>query len=365
MTHGPIDRARPARRRRTGLALFAVGMLLAGLTGCSTFSAGGRAQYNADGMAPQPLAPTSAAATTGAGPSASAKPAPDLPYDVRPLLDPAHKYFGVAAEGAPDSMQSVQDYTNLVGKKPNLVEFYSAWGDPFDGGGSANAWNSGALPFMSWEPKTVSLADIAAGKSDDYIRQVATAIRQTNRPLALSFGHEMNGDWSPWGNKHATPADFVAAWRHIHDIFQNVGATSVIWVWSPNQTNIAHNPLQPYWPGDGYVDWVGVIGYYGQSNLHTFKTLFEPTLDEIRVFTAKPFLIAETASSPGPGKGDDIDDLFSTVEARSDILGFVWFNFHKNVAGETNWRVDSSPQAQDAFRHDAADPRFGFDVRQP
>ncbi|MFE9422928.1 glycoside hydrolase family 26 protein [Kitasatospora sp. NPDC006697] len=359
-------RVRRTGRRRTVPAALAAAALVAGLTGCGTFSASGRNQYNLDQMGAKPLAPTSAPAAAPTGPSGGpTTPAPDLPYDVRPLLSPSHKFFGVAAEGAPDSMQGVQEFTSLVGKKPNLVEFYSAWGDPFDGGGSANAWAAGDLPFMSWEPKTVSLADIAAGKSDDYIRQVATAIRDTNRPLALSFGHEMNGDWGPWGTKHATPADFVSAWRHIHDLFQTIGATSVIWVWSPNQTNIAHTPLQPYWPGDGYVDWLGVIGYYGQSDLHTFKTLFEPTFDEIRAFTRKPFLIAETAAAPGAGKGDDITDLFTSVEARDDIIGFVWFNFHKNVAGETNWRVDSSPSAQDSFRRNAADDRIGFDVRRP
>lgn len=376
-----------AGRRRGGrravaraVALAGVAALLAGVSGCATFSSRGRAEYQADsGIRPTtqaaavvPVQQPDGGAGAGSGSGSDqasaqpqASPTAVLPYDVRPLLKPKKHYLGVAVEGAPDSIQPVVDYGNQVGKKPNIIEFYSAWGDPFDGGGAANAWQYGALPFMSWEPKTTTLADIAAGKSDTYIGQVATAIRDANRPVAISFAHEMNGDWGPWGSKNATPAQFVAAWKHIHDLFQTVGATSVIWVWSPNQTNIAHAPLQPYWPGDSYVDWVGVIGYYGQSELHTFGKLFGPTLDEIRAFSGKPILIAETAASPGPGKQNDVNDLYDSVLAADDILGFVWFNFHKNVQGETNWRVDSSQAALDAYQHRAADPRFGFDARKP
>lgn len=82
-------------------------------------------------------------------------------------------------------------------------------------------------------------------------------------PVAISFGHEMNGHWYPWGTKDTTAATFVKAWRHIHDLFQEEGATNVVWVWSPNVVNpVPSVKLEPYWPGDAYVDWVGIVGYW-------------------------------------------------------------------------------------------------------
>jgi len=335
--------------RRITALLLACG-LAAGTAGCGVFSEKGRQNYNADRPSP------------GASGSTSVGAAP-VPFDVRPLLHPAKKYLGLATDGAPDSMAPASKFASMIGKQPNLVEYYSAWGDGFDTQGTEAAWSAGALPYMAWEPKTTPLTDIAAGKSDSYIKEVATAIRDLDQPIAISFGHEMNGLWTPWGVKHYSAATFVAAWRHIHDVFQQVGATSVIWVWSPNQTNIAKAPLKPLWPGDGYADWIGIVGYYGQVGKTTFKGLFQPTVKEIRAFTKKPVLLAETAAPPGARKPADIKDLFTTIGKRPDLIGFIWFNYHKPGRNETDWRVESDKAAEAAFRTEAANPKFGFDPR--
>jgi hypothetical protein len=295
---------------------------------------------------------------------ASGFPEPPIPhYSIAALLRPAHKYFGVALPGAPDSTAPLTAYSRMVGKSPNLLEFYSAWGDGFDSAGAAKAWQAGAVPLMAWEPKTVSVSRIASGAEDAYIHQEAAAISRLGTPLAVSFGHEMNGDWEPWGTGKATPAEFVAAWRHIHDLFRQDGVDNVIWVWSPNATNIAKSPLRPLWPGDTYVDWIGVIGYYGQSNDRTFAKLFGPTIDEVRGFTAKPVVIAETAAGPDHNKPAEMVDLFHAIASRSDVIGFIWFDFDKPGQYETDWRVDSSNSSLAAFKSASADPRFGFDPR--
>ena len=123
--------------------------------------------------------------------------------------------------------------------------------------------------------------------------------------MALSFGHEMNGNWYPWGTSQATPAEFVAAWRHIHDLFAAAGATNVIWVWNPNIVNPMPNvELAPFWPGSAYVDWVGITGYFATTGPDTFAGVYGPTITEVRQFTSKPIIIAETAVETGP---DEVD----------------------------------------------------------
>jgi hypothetical protein len=329
-------------------------LLLAGalLTGCTTFSDKGREDYErAQGKDP-------VAGETAGAPSEK----PEPPYDVRPLLAPKKKYLGVAAEGAPASLKNVESFAKGAGKKPNLIEFYSAWGDRYETRLVRNAWDYGSLAFIAWEPFDATPKEIAAGKDDAYIREYARSVKELNLPVAISFGHEMNAFWYPWGTKNATAAQFVAAFRHIHDVFAQEGATQVIWVWSPNVVNpVPKAKLKPYWPGEDYVDWVGVIGYYASTGPHTYSTLYGPTFDQIRAFTKKPVIIAETAAEAGERKPADITDLFKGTAAHDDVIGFVWFNFDK----EADWRISSGPLSEQTFRRQAADDRFGFDVTKP
>ncbi|MYW45767.1 glycosyl hydrolase [Streptomyces sp. SID161] len=304
--------------------------------------------------------PASAGGT--AGPHSTANGATEAPYDVTPLLKPAKKYFGAAVPGAPTSMESVDAYTRLTGKQPNLVEYYAAWGDGFDATGVRNAWARGALTLMSWEPFDTPVADIAAGRSDAYIKEYATAVRTLNLPVVVDFADEFNGHWEKWGTKHVTPAQYVAAWRHIHRTFADAGATNVIWAWSPNIVNPVKNVrLKPYYPGDAYVDWVGLVGYFTTGEDNAFDSVFGPTRDEIRTFTKKPMLLLETAAMPGERRRADVRNLFAGVTADADTLGFIWFDYKKRA----DWRLEASPLALKEFKRLAADDRFGFDTRKP
>ncbi|MEU9956600.1 glycosyl hydrolase [Streptomyces sp. NPDC050982] len=345
-----VRRVRASRPVRALAATLIAGALLAG---CSTFSKEGRDQYER-GQGEKP-----GAEGTGEA-SESAKPEP--PYDVRPLLEPKKKYLGVAADGAPAKMNAVEDFAKRVGKKPNLIEFYSAWGDQYEQELVKNSWDYGSVAFIAWEPFETSMKDIASGKEDAYIREYAKSVKELNLPVAISFAHEMNGFWYPWGTKKTSAADFTAAYKHIHDIFDDEGATQVIWVWSPNVTHpMPKVKLRPYWPGDDYVDWVGVIGYYAATGPNTYQTLYGPTMTQIRGFTNKPFIIAETAAQAGERKPADIKSLFQGTVQRDDVIGFVWFNFDK----ETDWRINSGPLSEKTFKQQAANSSFGFDVTKP
>jgi hypothetical protein len=296
-----------------------------------------------------------------AGPQQGRSQPPPVPFDVRPLLQPQRKYLGAAIDGAPRSLAPVQQFAQSIGKQPNLLEFYVGWGGQFDAQGVRNARAAGALPLMVWEPFAPSVKAIADGATDGYARSFATAVRTLNLPVAISFGHEMNGHWYPWGTRETDPGDFVRAWRRVHDLFLDVGATNVIWVWSPNVVNpVPRVALQPLYPGDAYVDWIGVVGYYTDSGASSFPTLFGPTTAALRRFTRKPILIAETAAQPGPRKSRDVADLFSGVAASPDVVGFVWFDIVKRA----DWRVASDPAALAAFRRAAASSLFGFDVKR-
>jgi mannan endo-1,4-beta-mannosidase len=324
---------------RTTAQILAGIALAAALAGCGALSAPGAGKN----------APTAA----GASPATVGAAANAPPYNVSSLLDPTSgKFLGLEANGAPDSLTPVTTFAANIGKKPNLVGQYVAWNAPFDAAAATNAWSYGALYYMAWEPFSTSVQAIADGQSDAYITRFARAVHALNVPVALSFGHEMNGNWYPWGTTKTTPAAFVAAWRHIHDLFAQAGASNVIWVWNPNIINpMPDTQLKPLYPGDAYVDWVGVTGYFPTTGPQTFATLFEPTMAEIREFTTKPFIIAETSVETGPAEVTCAQNLVSTVTGHSDILGFIWFDISK---GGVDWRVESRPTVRAAMAQDVA-----------
>jgi mannan endo-1,4-beta-mannosidase len=356
----PAHRPRSTAPRWSALLpLLTVGLLL--VTGCGPEDPG-FASERAAGVA----APSASAPASGSAPATAPAPAPvqdpSLPYNVTPLLSPARKYVGVALEGVPQSVDPVKDYAAKIGKQPNLIEYYAAWGDGFDTTGARRIYEAGALPYMAWEPHDVTMASIAAGTTDDYVKGVATAAAKYNLPIAISIAHEMNGDWYPWGRQANSPADFVAGWKHVHDLFTEAGATNVIWVWSPNIIIPAPNTrLEPYYPGDAYVDWAGMTGYFTLSGPKTFDALYGSTMAEIRSFTRKPFIISETASEGDKRRRADIDALFNGLAAHDDVIGFVWFNIVKRA----DWRVETSAQSLSDYKKRVSDPRYGFDIRKP
>jgi beta-mannanase len=208
------------------------------------------------------------------------------------------------------------------------------------------------VPFIQIEPRGIQLAAIANGVYDTYLRAFATQVAgfgaRTHQGVIIGFGHEMNGYWYPWGHRHVRPAVFVAAWRHIVTVFRQQGADDVTWLWTVNIIDPARGipSPAPWWPGDSYVTWVGIDGYYLKPSW-TFASLFGPSIKAVRALTLDPILISETGAGPTSGQPAKISDLFTGTHAYG-LLGFVWFD----AKGTQDWRL-SDPAALAAFRRGA------------
>jgi mannan endo-1,4-beta-mannosidase len=302
-----------------------------------------------------------AGATSAAAPSAGADPTTSS-IAMAQLIHPASgKYFGVEASGPANTLAPVDTFAANAGRKPDLMGQYVAWGSPFNSQIARASWSGGTLYYMAWEPFSATVASIAAGDSNAYITNFAGQVKSAGVPVAISFGHEMNGNWYPWGVGGATPAAFVEAWRLIHALFASVGATNVIWVWNPNIIGgVANVTLKPYFPGDSYVDWIGVTGYFPMTGARTFDTLFGPTMDQIRQFTSKPFIVVETSVQTGPAEIKCVQSLVSGVEHKRDVLGFVWFEYNKDGV---DWSIGDRPAIRTALASAIAHLQI-FDVRE-
>ena len=112
-------------------------------------------------------------------------------------------------------------------------------------------------PLHRDEPAFV-LTRVAGGRFDRYLKRFAEAARAWNHPYLLRFDWEINGSWFPLGARAPgnSPAEFIAAWRHVHDLFTSAGATNASWVWCPNvdfESKLV--TLLDLYPGRDYVDW--------------------------------------------------------------------------------------------------------------
>ena len=257
-------------------------------------------------------------------------------------------YIGLYPHGVPDSYGPVRAFTTATGVQPNVVVYYSGWLESFQAGFAASVTNAGAVPLVQMNPTNASVSAITAGQYDAYLRSYAEAVRAYHHPVIISFGHEMNGYWYSWGYRHTSPAAFVAAWRHIVTLFRAQGAQNVTWLWTINTIHKhARVPAPgPWWPGNSYVTWVGIDGYFTDSSA-VFASVFGPTIVYVRALTHDPILITETSVTPAASQPTKIANLFAGIHLYG-LLGFVWFNSVDKI----DWRL-SSPAAVAAFRRGA------------
>jgi hypothetical protein len=286
--------------------------------------------------------------------------------------------LGAYISGAPWQSAKIDEFSSLTGATPSIVMWYQDWAHDgireFDPAKMNAVAERGAMPMVTWEPwdhtggptqSAYALRTITAGEHDAYIRGWARDAALWGKPMYLRFAHEMNGNWYPWSSElnGNTAAEYVASWRRVVDIFRREGATNVRWVWSPNIAYDGSTPYAELYPGDGYVDWVGLDGYnWGitqpWSSWTSLEAVFDSSYNALVALTSKPMMIAETASTEmGGDKAAWIrEGLLTTVPSRFPrVQAVIWFHEDK----ETDWRVNSSAAALDAHRAVVASPAYG------
>lgn len=299
-----------------------------------------------------------------------------------PLVSTARLRFGVTEPLGPLSTQ-VDDVARLVNEYPGIVSTYKDWGSgtnsAFNQAEVDAVFNKGSQAMITWEPFDSSAADginqsnfqlknIYNGNYDSYISTWIQSIKATNysKPIMLRFAHEMNGNWYPWAQQVNGNADgdYIKAWKYVHDKFTaaGVGADKVNWVWAPNIPYTGSTDFWKLYPGDAYVDTIGLDGFnYGTTE--SWSTWQAPwnvlgsglwfakhANGDANVENNKPIVITETGSAPSEGtnsQGQWASDLISWLNSDPKVTGFVWFDQIKadqlnTGGGVKNWRIDST-----------------------
>ncbi|MFA5844149.1 MAG: glycosyl hydrolase [Coriobacteriia bacterium] len=284
---------------------------------------------------------------------------------------PTDRWVGYFVQDAPRTIQPLATLESITGVDASVVNYFQTTAQGFDAVAAANAAGTGAVGMATlefWDPARgvdqpgYSLHAIVSGAWDAYLRRYAADAKAFGRTVWLRPLHEMNGNWYPWAGtvNGNSPEEYVAAWRHVRDIFRAEGADNVRFVWAPSSDSVPavpENAIARYWPGDAYVDYIAFDGYnFGSSaswsTWRSFADTFGRAYAEVTPLTAKPMFIAETASSTDGGdKAAWIADMFRVIPQRFPrIQGVCWFN----VAKEADWRVESSPGTLASFSLGAA-----------
>ena len=250
------------------------------------------------------------------------------------------------------SYRTVTSFATAVGRQPDIVLYYSGWGEPFLTRFAETAYAHGAEPLVQIYPPPAGLAQLAAGRHEGYLRAYAAQVRSFGHPVILSFAPEPNGPWYHWGWTRTPAQTWVAAWRHVVTVFRAAGATNVTWMLTLNVAFPNSGPVSAYWPGASYVDWVGIDGYYVRPG-DTFQSRFIPTIRAVHKLTHKPLFISEVAVGPAAGPTRGIRNLFSAVR-RHQLTGLLWFDQAQHGGTyHQDWRLEDNPAALAAFRREA------------
>jgi hypothetical protein len=283
------------------------------------------------------------AASSSPGPASTGTSLPTSPAS----------YLGVYETGPPQTYEPVAEFARMAGKQPNLVGYYSGWGEPFKTSFAETVHAQGAVTIVQMDPTYISIPKIAAGGYDRYLRSYADSVRRFGQPVVIGFGHEMNAPWYSWGYGHVAPSTFVAAWRHVVTLFRGQGADNVTWLWTLQADEPGTGPIASWWPGSQYVTWVGIDGYYYRPS-DTFNSVFGKTITQVRILTGKPLLLSETAAGPEAGQAAKIGDLFHGMR-QYGTLGLVWFDIAQDDGlYHQDWHIEDNPGAETAFRRGAS-----------
>jgi len=191
---------------------------------------------------------------------------------------------------------------------------------------------------------------VLRGDLDNYFRHFAEGAKTYKGLVILIPYSEMNGNWFPWGGTVGdnTPEKYIAAYRYVHSFFEDV--PNVEFGWAVNARDIPDIPgnrFENFYPGDAYVDHVGVDGFdFGAEEARSFEQLFGDPLERLKQYK-KPIYIFSMGTAADPHKPLWVTDALTVgLYRHPEVKGWLWFNANK----ERDWRVDQDPATLNAFR---------------
>jgi len=276
-----------------------------------------------------------------------------------------------------DAFTETLNAEKYIGRKFAVVHMYanlcySQWGpwwiNQSIGSGvisMTGVWDYGSVPAVSLGTDGCPgysdgqmLSIISSGQFDSTINQSAIALATwlkgndkkwgtaDDRRVYISLNWEMNGNWYPWSLNGT--ALYISAWRRVNKLFNARIPSSVRvnvsqWVFTVNgQDTYGIAPMEQWYPGNAYVDWLGIDSYnfagaanWGVSPWQTPTQTFDGMVQRLKKLAAKPIAVMETGTSSWltstsqsySSKDAWIASAFAYFKTAA-IKMVLWFNEH-------------------------------------
>jgi glycosyl hydrolase family 26 len=306
---------------------------------------------------------------------------------------------GFGANESEVSADRMRTFERQAGKPIAWAYFSNNWfkGIHFPTEAVNTIAGEGVVPFIrmmarsNWHgygtDPNYSMQRLISGEYDRDLRAWARDARDSNAPLMVEFGTEVNGNWFPWngkwngagetdgyGNPRLAdgPERFRDAFRHIIDLSNEEGANNITWVFHVDAEPSPYadwNTMGAYYPGDKYIDWLGLSVYGPQKPGEQWRS-FTPIMDKgyaklAKVAADKPIALLEFGAvqeKDNERKAEWIHDALHSIESdRYPRLAAVsyWDSRWKNGDGSvSDMRIDSSDETQETYRRDISSSFF-------
>lgn len=305
------------------------------------------------------LALTESSGSDGSNPSAHSP-------ECRPtklLVPRCGAWFGAyVRHNKPDLEQKVLAYEQRIGRTLDIVYAYHDMSLGSQEGqlltDQEQRVGKDRMLLLSWESKwwngtpaqQPSWKRIAEGALDRGVIDVqARRIKAYGKPLFLSFDLEMDTRTPANG----TPAEYVAAYRHIHERFRELGVTNAVWTWIITGYTGHSELFTQLYPGDAYVDWIGYnqYNYYRchKARWQSFEQTRATSHDWIREHLSKdkPLMLSEFGTADDPSEPEAQAQWYAQVPRVMKELDGV------RAALQWNYR-DSGPGCDLSLARDAS-----------
>lgn len=212
-------------------------------------------------------------------------------------------------------------------------------------------------------PEKNAIYRLLDGEYDDVLVELFSTLAASKSPILFRLNNEMNGDWCLYNAFYFSKDTslYRDLWRHFYNIAQEQGATNLIWVWNPNWGDFPSfkwNHYLNYYPGEEYVDIVGVTSYntgtyYKSEGWKEFQSMYEPLMAEYTNTFDYPFMVTEFSCSDfGGDKVQWMETMFEQIK-EYNFAAAIWFNgvdYDSKGNPARIYTIDHDPKYMDAFK---------------
>lgn len=256
-------------------------------------------------------------------------------------------------------MAPIARFEQQLGRQLDIVQSYRGWKSDFPGDLEKSVADGNRYLLLTWGG--ADTREIVQGKYDDLIAKRARAVKALGKPVFLRWSRDM--DRASAGKRVHSPQDFVAAWKHLREVFKREKVDNVAWVWCPTARGFGGADAGSFYPGDDQVDWICADAEPGAD--YDYRDLSEA----VKLFMQwarkhkKPIMIAEfgVPKSYGPRRAEWLREAAKTLQD-PQVKAVVYFNSDEQAENARDKRraysVNGDKHAMSALRELATTPYF-------